>query len=54
MRFSLMIDEVNVVGDERIPTYLDGYCDCDGRHIKYSGKDHGWTYSCNDYRKYSQ
>ena len=47
----MLIDSVHYVGDERIPSYLDGYCDCDGRHIEYSGKDHGWTYSCNDYRR---
>lgn len=47
----LLTDQANDVGDERIPTYLDGYCDCDGRRIEYSGKDHGWTYACNDYRR---
>lgn len=40
-----------MVGHETIPSYLDGYCDCGGRTVEYSGKAGGRLLTCYDYRR---
>ena len=36
--------------DEKIPSYLEGYCECDGRRVPYRASSSGSLLTCLDYR----
>ena len=36
--------------NEKIPSYLEGYCECDGRHVPYRASSSGSLLTCLDYR----